>query len=156
MKILKLGQAAPAFSLLSQDNEKISLKDFKGKAVILYFYPKDDTPGCTQETCDFQDNFKQFSKLNAIVLGLSKDSTESHKKFRKKYGIKFTLLSDEKLSVIKKYGVWKEKSLYGRKYMGIERTTFLIDQKGKIAKIYPKVKVTGHVAEVMRDLESIV
>jgi thioredoxin-dependent peroxiredoxin len=149
---IKEGDKAPAFSLPSSEGREISLSDLKGQTVVLYFYPKDDTPGCTQEACDFRDSGKKFTKHNAVVLGISADSLASHEKFIKKYKLPFTLLSDESRETIKKYGVWKEKSMYGKKYMGIERTTVVIDPRGKIAKIFPKVKVTGHIDEVLSSL----
>lgn len=148
-KELKEGDKAPAFTLLNDRGKKVALKDYLGKTVVLYFYPKDDTPGCTQEACDFKDNFKQLGKLKTVVLGVSKDSVEKHRKFKEKYSLPFDLLSDESTEMIQKYGVWKEKSLYGRKYMGIERSTFIIDGKGIITKIFPKVKVSGHVDEIL-------
>jgi len=135
---LKAGAKAPAFALESDGpgGETIGLKDFKGKTVILYFYPKDMTPGCTQEACDFRDSFTRLKKLGAVVLGVSKDSVESHAKFRDKHDLSFSLLSDPAGKVCKAYGVWQEKSLYGRKFMGIVRTTFVIGPDGKIAKIF--------------------
>lgn len=151
--MLKVGSKAPAFTLLSDSGEKISLKDFKGKTVILYFYPKDLTSGCTQQACDFSDQHTKFKKKDGIVLGISKDSVESHQKFKSKYSLPFILLSDPETEVCQAYGVWKEKSMYGRKYMGIERTTFVISPEGKISKIYPKVKVNGHVEQVLAELE---
>jgi peroxiredoxin Q/BCP len=147
--MLKVGDKAPAFSLLSDNNEKISLKDLKGKTVVLYFYPKDMTPGCTTESCDFQSNLTKFNKKNVVILGVSKDSVKSHQKFKEKEGLKFPLLSDEDGKMCEAYGVWKEKSMYGKKYMGIERTTFVISPTGVIEKIYEKVKVDGHVDEVL-------
>ncbi len=152
MSELKEGKKAPAFSLPDSNGNKASLKDFTGKKVVVYFYPKDMTSGCTQEACDFRDAFPAFGKLNAEVIGISKDPVKSHKKFSEKYKLPFTLLSDEDVKVVEKYGVWKEKSMYGRKYMGIERTTFIIDEEGKIKKIFPKVKVKGHVEEVIKAL----
>lgn len=151
-KELKVGDKAPEFNLLSDSGEKVSLKSLKGKKVILYFYPKDDTSGCTKEACSFRDNIKLIEKQNAIVIGVSKDSVASHEKFKKKYDLPFTLLSDETTKMISDYGVWKEKSMYGRKYMGIERTTFVIDEKGKIQAVFPKVKVDGHVEEILKQL----
>ncbi len=142
------GKKAPAFTAQSDDLGKLSLKDFLGKKVILYFYPKDMTSGCTQEACDFRDQYSRFKKSGIEVIGVSKDSVESHQKFRAKYKLPFPLLADEDQKLSKAFGVWKEKSLYGRKYMGIERTTFIINEKGKIEKIFPKVKVNGHVNEV--------
>lgn len=150
--LLKTGQKAPAFTLFSDSGEKISLKSLSGKKVILYFYPKDDTPGCTKESCDFRDHFSVLKKSGAVVIGVSKDSVNSHMKFKTKYKLPFPLLSDEEGKVCEAYGVWKEKSMYGRTYMGIEWTTFLIDESGKILKVYPKVSVPGHVDEVLKDL----
>lgn len=152
--MLKIGSKAPSFSLPSTDGKKLSLKDFKGKKVVLYFYPKDMTSGCTQEACDFRDSFPNFKKLKSVVIGISPDSIESHKKFMDKYELPFILLSDEKKEVLSKYGVWKEKSMYGKKYMGVERTTVVIDEDGKIFKVFEKVKVPGHVEEVIRILEA--
>jgi peroxiredoxin Q/BCP len=150
-----IGKKAPAFSLKDQFGQKISLKDFLGKVVVLYFYPKDATPGCTQEACDFQDSLVQLKKSGAIVLGVSKDSVESHEKFAEKQGLSFSLLSDPEGQICEKYGVWKEKSLYGRKFMGIERTTFVIDRVGKIFEVFEKVKVKGHVAEVLETVKAL-
>ena len=127
-----------------------------GKNVVLYFYPKDDTPGCTKEACDFRDAFPRFDKIDAVVVGVSPDSPDSHRKFKKKYSLPFRLLSDESHKVAESFGVWKEKSMYGRKYMGVERTTVIIDRKGRVARIFPKVKVPGHALEVenaVRELE---
>jgi peroxiredoxin Q/BCP len=151
----EIGSKAPQFTLESQDGKKVSLKDFSGKKVVLYFYPKDDTPGCTKEACSFTDNFAKFKKEGAVVLGVSADSVESHKKFEKKYDLGITLLSDPQKEVINKYGVWKEKNMYGRKTMGIERTTFLIDGEGKIARVFPRVKVDGHSEKVLEELKKI-
>ena len=148
------GKKAPDFKLNDQNEKTISLSDYKGKNVILYFYPKDDTSGCTAEACSFRDDFPKFKKVDAVILGVSPDSVESHKKFVKKYNLNFSLLADENKEVIKKYDVWKEKSLYGRKYMGVERTTYIIDPEGKIKKIFRKVKVDGHNKEVMEALKS--
>ena len=149
------GAAAPNFTLESSAGKKISLKDLKGKKVVLYFYPKDDTPGCTKEACGFRDGISELKKLGAVVLGVSPDDVESHEKFIKKYSLPFDLLADTDHAVAEKYGVWKEKSMYGRKYMGIERTTFIIDADGKIAKIFPKVKVDAHSEEVAAALKAI-
>jgi peroxiredoxin Q/BCP len=151
--MLEVGKKAPDFTLLNQDEKKISLKDFLGKKVVLYFYPKDDTSGCTKEACSFSADLPKFSKIDAIILGVSPDSVKSHKKFSEKYKLKFDLLADEEKKIVDKYGVWKEKSMYGRKYMGVERTTFIIDEKGKIKKIFNKVKVEGHNKEVMESLK---
>ncbi len=149
----EVGKKAPDFSLIDQDGKKKSLKDFKGKKVILYFYPKDNTSGCTKEACNFRDDFPKFKKTDAIILGVSPDSVESHKKFASKYNLPFTLLSDEDKKVLKKYDVWKEKSMYGRKYMGVVRTTYVIDENGKIKNVFNKVKVDGHNSEVMEALK---
>lgn len=153
MAILKEKSKAPSFSLLNDENKKISLKDFAGQKVILYFYPKDDTPGCTKEACDFKDSMNKIKKSDAIVVGVSKDSVERHQTFKKKNRLNFSLLADVEGKVCKKYGVWKEKSMYGRKYMGIERSTFILDEKGKILKAYYGVKVPGHVDQVIKELK---
>jgi peroxiredoxin Q/BCP len=155
MPELKEGIKAPDFSLPSTEGKEISLKDYKGKKIVLYFYPKDDTPGCTQEACDFRDSASVFKKKDAVVLGVSPDPVKKHDKFREKYKLSFPLLSDESKAMLMKYGVWKEKSMYGRKYMGVERTTVVIDEQGKIRKIFPKVKVTDHYKEVLEALETI-
>jgi thioredoxin-dependent peroxiredoxin len=149
MPRLSVGSKAPDFSLPDGNGGTVSLKLLKGKTVILYFYPKDNTSGCTKEACDFRDNLPVISKKGGVVVGVSADSVPSHKKFADKFGLQFPLASDEKKELIKKYGVWKEKSMYGRKYMGIERTTFVIDGRGIITHIYPKVKVAGHVEELL-------
>ena len=150
---LKVGQKAPSFTLLDDNSQRVSLSDFKGKKVVLYFYPKDDTPGCTKEACAFRDGFEDLRDSKAVVLGVSADSVESHKKFSTKYDLNFPLLSDVDKKALQAYGVWKEKSLYGRKFMGIERTTFVIDEDGKISHIFPKVKVDGHLEDVLGELE---
>jgi len=155
MAVLKAGVKAPDFSLQTGDGKEMSLKDLKGMKVVLYFYPKDNTSGCTKEACAFNDHLKVLEKKGAIVIGVSADSVASHKKFADKYSLIFPLLSDEKKEMIKKYGVWKEKSMYGKKYMGIERTTFVIDEKGVISHIFPKVKVEGHVEEVLEALKAV-
>ena len=145
-----IGRTAPDFSLPSTTGENISLRQFKGKkSVILYFYPKDETPGCTREACDFRDRFADFEKNNAVILGVSADGLESHQHFREKQSLPFPLLADEDATVSKMYGVYKQKNLYGKKSMGIERTTFVIDRTGRIAQIYPKVKVEGHVQDLL-------
>ena len=154
--MLDVGKKAPDFSLLNQDEKKISLKDFIGQKVVLYFYPKDDTSGCTKEACSFSDDLPKFSKIDAVILGVSPDSVKSHKKFSEKYKLKFDLLADDEKKVVEKYGVWKEKSMYGRKYMGVERTTFIIDENGKIKKIFNKVKVDGHNKEVLEALKGLI
>ncbi len=153
--MLQINKKAPAINLPDINGKKRTLKEFLGKKVVLYFYPKDMTPGCTTEACDFRDAFPNFKKLKAVVIGISPDSIERHKKFIEKYELPFILLSDEKKTVLEKYGVWKEKNMYGRKYMGVERTTVLIDEKGIVRKIYPKVKVKGHVEQVYNDLKEI-
>jgi peroxiredoxin Q/BCP len=152
---LKVGDKAPSFKLKNQDGKIISLTELKGKPVVLYFYPKDDTPGCTKEACNFRDEFPMFGKMKAEIIGISTDSVESHKKFATKYNLPFNLLADEKKEVVEKYDVWKEKNMYGKKYMGIERTTFIIDANGKITKIFPKVKVDEHNNEVMEALKEL-
>jgi peroxiredoxin Q/BCP len=150
--MLKTGDKAPDFTLPSSDGSKVSLSDFKGKKVILYFYPKDDTPGCTKEACSFRDAIDAFKRKKAVVLGVSADDLKSHQKFIEKYSLPFPLLSDVEKKVISAYGVWKQKSLYGRKFMGIERRTFLIDEKGYIQYIFPKVRVEGHTGELLEKL----
>jgi len=152
--MLEEGKKAPDFKLKNQNGKTISLNDFKGKNVVLYFYPKDDTSGCTAEACSFRDDFPKFEKTDAVILGVSPDSVESHKKFEKKYNLNFDLLSDENKVVLEKYDVWKEKNMYGRKYMGVVRTTYIIDPDGKIKKIFNKVKVNGHNKEVLEALKS--
>jgi peroxiredoxin Q/BCP len=151
----KEGSKAPAFTCVDDQDQEVSLTDFKGKTVILYFYPKDMTPGCTTEACDFRDSMSRLNKLDVVVLGVSKDSPESHRKFKKKEGLRFSLLSDESGKVCKAYGVWQEKSLYGRKFMGIVRTTFIIGPDLKIRKIFEKVKVNGHVDEILATCKSL-
>lgn len=149
---LSAGSSAPDFKLQDDSGRVVSLGDFRGKKVVLYFYPKDSTPGCTTESCDFRDNLGRLAAKGAIVLGLSADSVESHRKFKSKQGLNFPLLSDPERRALEAYGVWQEKSLYGRKFMGIVRTTVIIDEKGKVAKVFPKVKVAGHVDEVLASL----
>lgn len=149
------GKKAPAFTLCNAEGKKVSLKDFLGKKVVLYFYPKDMTSGCTKEACDFRDSFPAFGKVDSAVIGISADSADLHKRFIQKNGLPFELLSDEKKEVLAKYGVWKEKSMYGKKFMGIERSTFVIDEKGIIRKEFRKVKVQGHIEEVLKILKEI-
>ncbi|MCW8848444.1 MAG: thioredoxin-dependent thiol peroxidase [Melioribacteraceae bacterium] len=153
--MIEVGKKAPAITLFDGNGKKRTLKEFLGSKVVLYFYPKDNTSGCTTESCDFRDVFPKFKKENAVIIGISPDSVESHKKFAEKFDLPFILLSDEEKKVLEKYGVWKEKSMYGKKYMGVERTTLIIDEKGIIRKIYNKVKVNGHVEEVTNDLKEI-
>ena len=150
-----VGKLAPAFTLDTDTGERLSLRDLKGKPVVLYFYPKDDTSGCTAEACEFRDAFPRFDKSKAVILGVSPDPVKSHQKFKAKYELPFTLLADTDHAVAEQYGVWKEKSMYGRKYMGVERTTFIIDAAGKIAKIFEKVKPQGHAAEVEAALATL-
>lgn len=149
---LQVGDKAPDFSLQTETAETISLKSLRGKKVVLYFYPKDSTPGCTQESCDFRDNYSTFKKKGVAVFGISKDSAKSHVKFKEKYELPFPLLVDEDTEVCTAYDVMKEKSMFGKKYMGIERSTFLIDEKGKIEQVWRKVKVKGHVEQVLDEL----
>ena len=145
-----IGRPAPDFSLPSTTGENISLKQFKGKrTVVLYFYPKDETPGCTREACDFRDHTEELERASVVILGVSTDSLDSHRHFQEKHKLPFPLLADEDAAVSKLYGVYKQKNLYGKKYMGIERTTFVIDKTGRIAQIWPKVKVDGHVQDVL-------
>jgi len=153
---MKVNSKAPSFSLPSTSNNEYSLKDSLGKYIVLYFYPKDDTPGCTIETNDFNKLLTKFKKLNCEILGISKDNLKSHDKFRDKYKIKFDLLADEEIKVLKKYKVWGKKKFMGREFMGIVRTTFLIDKKGKIIKIWNNVKVKDHAKEVLETLQNIV
>lgn len=150
--MVEINKKAPDFTLTADDGKKYSLKDFRGKKVILYFYPKDNTSGCTKEACSFRDNIKLFQKKNTVVIGVSKDSLDSHKKFKSKFNLPFPLLSDESLDVIKKYDVWKEKSMYGKKYYGVERSTFIIDEEGIVREIFRKVKVDGHIDEILAKL----
>lgn len=152
---LKIGDAAPAFSLPTDGGGTISLAELKGKNVCLYFYPKDDTSGCTKEAIAFNSLHADFAAANTTIIGLSADSVASHDKFKKKYDLGFTLASDEAKAVLEAYGVWVEKSMYGKKYMGIERTTVLIDKAAKVAAIWNKVKVDGHAEEVLAAARSL-
>ena len=149
---LKVGDKAPNFSLPDQDGKTVSLKSLKGKQMVLYFYPKDDTPACTKEACGFRDSLKAIEKINTVVLGVSMDNAASHHKFIKKYSLPFPLLCDEDGTVSKAYGVYKLKNMYGKTYWGIERSTFIIDETGKLKAIFRKVKVDGHVDEVQAAL----
>jgi len=150
---LQVGDKPPDFSLPDQDGKTVSLKSLKGKQVVLYFYPKDDTPGCTKEACGFRDSWSAIEKANTVVLGVSMDDAESHQKFIKKYSLPFTLLCDEDGTVSKAYGVYKKKNMYGKIYWGIERSTFIIDETGKLKAVFRKVKVDGHIAEVQAALK---
>ncbi|MBP9760827.1 MAG: thioredoxin-dependent thiol peroxidase [Candidatus Magasanikbacteria bacterium] len=145
---------APAFTLLDQEGVQHALKDFLGKKVLLYFYPKDDTPGCTKEACNFRDRLNELQKKGVQVLGVSIDSVSSHKKFAQKFSLNFPLLADEEKKVVEAYGVWGEKSMFGKKYMGIQRDSFLIDETGTIVKHYMKVKPETHVDEVIADVSA--
>lgn len=149
------GEKAPAFSLECDSGKTVSLKDFAGKPLVLYFYPKDDTPGCTKEAIDFSASAAAFKKLGVPLIGVSKDSLAAHERFKKKHALTIILGSDPDGKVIESYGSWVEKSLYGRKYMGIDRSTFLIDAKGKIARIWRKVRVPGHVTDVLEAAKSL-
>ncbi len=151
---LEAGSIAPDFTLPRDGGGTVSLKEFRGKTVILYFYPKDDTPGCTTEAIGFSEQSEAFAKTGAVVIGISKDSAQKHDKFKAKYDLKVVLAADEALDTIKAYGVWVEKNMYGRKYMGIERATYLINADGKIAKMWRKVRVKGHVEEVLAVTQS--
>ena len=151
--MIREGEQAPDFTLQADDGNAVSLSDYRGKKVVLYFYPKDGTPGCTREAIEFRDIAHEFEKENVIILGVSKDSVKSHQKFKRKHDLPFTLLSDPEGKVLDLYGVWKKKSLYGRTFMGTERTTFLIDEKGHVNKVYPKVKVKGHAQVCLVDLK---
>lgn len=150
--MLSPGDKAPEFTLPDSNGTPVRLKELRGKKVVLYFYPRDLTPGCTKEACSFNDALASLRKLGAVILGVSADTVESHRKFAEKYGLQFQLLSDEGKEVIKAYGVWQKKSLYGRNFMGIVRTTFVIDEKGTIRAVFPKVKVEGHAEEILKSL----
>ncbi len=154
-KLLPLKSKAPDFTLQDQDGNKHSLSDYLGSFVLIYFYPKDDTPGCTKEACMLRDDFPNFKKLEAKVLGISADSVKSHKKFAEKYQLPFTLLSDEEKTVIRAYGALGEKSMFGKKFLGIHRVSYLIDKKGNIVKVYDNVKPETHAEEVLVDLQSL-
>lgn len=155
MSELVIGQAAPQFELPRDGGGILTLSDFAGKPVVLYFYPKDDTPACTQEAIDFSRLKPEFEKAGAIVVGMSPDSTKKHDKFKAKHQIGIDLVADEQLNTLSAYGVWTEKSMYGRKYMGVERTTFLIGKDGKIARIWNKVKVAGHAEDVLAAVRAL-
>jgi len=150
--MIEVGKKAPAVKLEDQNGNEINLADYKGKKVVLYFYPKDNTSGCTKEACNFRDSFPKFKGVKAVIFGVSPDSVASHKKFAEKYDLPFSLLADPEKKVLEAFGVWKEKSMYGKKYMAVERTTVIINEEGKISKIFPKVKVEGHTEEVLSAL----
>lgn len=150
--VLKAGQKAPSFSLPDENGNTVSLASLKGKKVVLYFYPKDHTPGCTQEACDFRDHFSRLKSKNVSVFGVSKDSAKTHTSFISKHELPFSLLTDEAGEMMESYGAWGEKSMYGKKFMGIIRSTVLIDENGKVIKHFPKVSVKGHVEEVLKEL----
>ena len=149
------GAKAPDFSLPTHDGTKLKLSSLRGRPVVLYFYPKDDTPGCTKEACGFRDAKPRLAKHEAVVLGVSPDSPESHAKFRKKYSLPFTLLADEGHKVAEKYGAWREKNMYGKKSMGIARSTFIIDAEGRVAKVFKAVKADGHEKQVLEALAAL-
>ena len=152
---LEVGSKAPAFNLVSDSGKKTKLSDFKGQPVVLYFYPKDDTPGCTKEACAFRDASKQLKQLGAVVLGVSSDDEASHAKFRDKFSLNFPLLADPDHSLAEAYGAWREKNMYGKKSMGVQRSSYLIDANGKIAKVWKKVSVDGHDASVLEALQTL-
>ncbi len=154
MALLEVGDKAPAFRAKDQEGETVSLSDFKGKKLVLYFYPKDDTPGCTKEACSFRDGWLKFRKRGIAVLGVSTDDEKSHRKFADKFSLPFPLLADPEKKIVTDYGVWGEKSMYGRKYMGTHRVTYVIDEKGKIAAVWPKVKPDGHADEILEAISS--
>lgn len=154
LKNLKKGDVAPAFQTTLSDGTPLSLASLKGKKVILYFYPKDNTPGCTKEACDFRDSWEDFQKSNVVVLGVSRDSHESHHTFKSLFSLPFLLLSDKTGEISTAYGTWIEKNTFGKKYFGMARATFLIDEDGKIQKIWPKVAVLGHVQKVLQEIAS--
>lgn len=156
MTELNIGDNAPNFTLPTDGDGEITLSDLKGSFVVVYFYPKDSTPGCTTESCDFRDAMPDFEKLNAKIIGISKCSVKKHDNFKAKHGFNFPLASDENSDTCERYGAWKEKNMYGKKFMGIERTTFLINPEGEIEKIWHKVKVKDHVDEIKTTLENLV
>jgi thioredoxin-dependent peroxiredoxin len=152
---IEAGEKAPDFTLSADDGTRVKLSQLKGKPVVLYFYPKDDTPGCTKEACAFRDRSKELKKLGAVVLGVSADSVESHEQFRDKFELNFPLLADEDHQVAEKYGAWREKNMYGNKSMGIQRSTFLIDSTGKVARVWKAVQVDGHDEQVLAALKEL-
>jgi peroxiredoxin Q/BCP len=153
--MIEAGQPAPDFTLLDQSGEPVTLSKFRGMPVVLYFYPKDDTPGCTKEACAFRDGHADYEGAGAKVIGVSPDDIKAHRKFAEKYALLFTLAADPEKTVCERYGVWKEKNLYGKKSMGVERTTFLIDREGTVRKIFPKVKVDGHSEAVLEAVRGL-
>jgi peroxiredoxin Q/BCP len=150
--VVEEGQEAPDFELTSDSGERVRLSQFRGKPVVLYFYPKDDTPGCTKQACGIRDNYDEFTDRGAVVLGVSPDEESSHVKFKEKYGLPFTLLADPEHHVLEQYGVWGERNFAGNKYMGVERSTFVIDPDGRIAKVMRRVKPDTHVDRVLAEL----
>ena len=154
MAKLAAGDKAPTFTLPDQDGKKVSLKDFAGRQVVVYFYPRDDTPGCTKEACQFNDNLRAFARTKVAVLGISADNAEKHRAFRAKYGLKFPLLTDADHKVGEAYGAWGEKTLYGKKSIGVIRSTFLVDEKGKIARAWYHVKADGHAEKVLAEVDA--
>ena len=153
--MLEIGKSVPQFSLPDQDGKIHNIKDYKGQWVIIYFYPKDLTPGCTTEACNFQEALPDFNSIDAVIFGISKDSVKQHKKFANKYNLQFSLLSDENSDVCEQFGVWQKKSMYGKEYMGIARSTFIVNPDGKIVKVYPKVNVKEHHSEILNDLKEL-
>ncbi len=146
-------EMAPDFTARTDTGDEVSLSDYRGRKVVLYFYPKDDTSGCTKEACGFRDAFSDYEERGVAVLGVSPDDVASHRKFKQKYELPFTLVADPEHSIAEAYDVWKEKSMYGRKYMGVERTTFLIDEQGRIAKVFQKVRPEGHAEELLAEVK---
>ncbi len=153
--MVDVGQKAPDFALTNQDGQPVTLSEFRGSPVVLYFYPKDDTPGCTKEACAFRDAFSEYRKRGAVILGVSPDDPASHAKFARKFELPFTLVADPEHTLCEAYGVWKEKNMYGRKSMGVERTTFVIDANGVVRHVFPKVKVDGHSDAIMKALDAV-
>jgi len=153
--MIREGEQAPNFSLEADDGTTVTRDSLAGKNVVLFFYPRDNTTGCTQEACDFRDAFPRFGKIDAVVIGVSPDSLESHRKFKKKFDLPYLLLSDENHQLADNFGIWKEKSMYGRKYMGFERTTVIVDRKGRVVRIFPKVKIPGHIQEVEKTVREL-
>jgi len=155
MKLLEVGTKAPSFKGVDQNGKKIALSDYKGKKIVLYFYPKDNTPGCTKEACAFRDGYDEFNKSGVEVIGVSIDGEQSHRSFIEKYRLPFTLIADTDKKIVEEYGVWGEKSLYGKKYMGVNRVTYLIDESGRIAAVFPKVKPERHAEEILDLLKKL-